>query len=108
MTGKLPTHNVYSVTKRDPDSKGFWLAIGAAWLHRDGDGLTFNSTYCPSRPMLALSSASASPRTKSRPRRSEISRTERLIREAAPHGVAFPLSMTAHTSDQPIDTRRVV
>jgi hypothetical protein len=35
-----PTHRVYAVIiKKEGGAKGAWLEIGAAWPHRDGQGL---------------------------------------------------------------------
>jgi hypothetical protein len=38
-----PTHNVFTVTKKDGEEKGDWFEIGAAWPHQDGKG--FNIVF---------------------------------------------------------------
>jgi len=35
---KQPTHNVYTVD--EAGNKDYWLKIGAAWEHKDNQGLT--------------------------------------------------------------------
>jgi hypothetical protein len=55
----LPTHTVYSVTKRpdqsDPrQTKSFWKPIGAAWLHKDGNGLSLQLEFMPLNPSAQL------------------------------------------------------
>ncbi len=40
-----PTHRVYAVTKRG--EKSYWNAIGAAWLNKDGKGLSVKLDYLP-------------------------------------------------------------
>jgi hypothetical protein len=44
-TKKQPTHRVYSVTK--DEEKPFWLEIGAAWPHKDGNGFNIKLNACP-------------------------------------------------------------
>lgn len=41
-----PTHRIYAVTKGKND-KAFWQEIGAAWTHKDGDGLSLKLDYLP-------------------------------------------------------------
>jgi hypothetical protein len=45
-----PTLIAYSVIKRTPDqpiNQARWTEIGAAWPHRDGDGMTLKLTALP-------------------------------------------------------------
>lgn len=44
---KRPTHRVYAVTRRNPDEKGRWSEIGAAWAHGDGKGFSLKLDYLP-------------------------------------------------------------
>ena len=37
MANQQPTHRAYTVIKREGQDD-FWLAIGAAFAHQDGDG----------------------------------------------------------------------
>ena len=37
MANQQPTYQAYTVIKRDGQDD-FWLAIGAAFMHQDGDG----------------------------------------------------------------------
>lgn len=46
-TKTRPTHRIYSVSKRDNDARPFWLAIGAAWPHKDGKGFNLTFNACP-------------------------------------------------------------
>ena len=40
-----PTHRIYHVTKRG--EKSFWREIGAAWMNKDGKGLSLKLDYVP-------------------------------------------------------------
>ena len=44
-TGKLPTHRLYAVEKRN--GKNYWRPIGAAWAHSDGEGFGLKLDYLP-------------------------------------------------------------
>ncbi|MEM9965266.1 MAG: hypothetical protein AAGC58_07955 [Asticcacaulis sp.] len=46
QTGRKPTHRLYRVTGEGEAAN--WTPIGAAWLHRDGNG--FNIT-CEAAPL---------------------------------------------------------
>jgi len=37
MANMLPNYTAYTVVKRE-GADDFWIAIGAAWMHQDGDG----------------------------------------------------------------------
>jgi hypothetical protein len=37
MAAQQPTYQAYTVLKREGQDD-FWLNIGAAWMHQDGDG----------------------------------------------------------------------
>ena len=37
MAAQQPTYQAYTVVKREGQDD-FWLNIGAAWMHQDGDG----------------------------------------------------------------------
>jgi hypothetical protein len=37
MAAQQPTYQAYTVIKRE-NQDDFWIAIGAAWMHQDGDG----------------------------------------------------------------------
>jgi len=38
VSTQKPTYTAYSVQKRGEGQDDFWLNIGAAWMHQDGDG----------------------------------------------------------------------
>ncbi len=40
-----PTHEVSHVTGEG--EKAFWTKIGAAWIHKDGDGFNLALNYLP-------------------------------------------------------------
>ena len=46
-SSKRPTHRVYAVTRKNPDDKGNWREIGAAWSHGDGKGFSLKLEYLP-------------------------------------------------------------
>jgi hypothetical protein len=37
MANRQPNYTAYTVTKREGQDD-FWIAIGGAWMHEDGDG----------------------------------------------------------------------
>jgi hypothetical protein len=45
MPGRKPTHRLYRVTG-DGDNAS-WSPIGAAWLHRDGNGFSISCDLIP-------------------------------------------------------------
>ena len=46
-SAKAPTHEVFAVTRKEPDSKGRWTKIGACWPHEDGDGFNLRLDFLP-------------------------------------------------------------
>ncbi|QEL18764.1 hypothetical protein [Limnoglobus roseus] len=46
QTSKAPTHIAYQVRDGKND-KGFWTRIGAAWQHKDGNGLNIQLDCVP-------------------------------------------------------------
>ena len=38
MANQQPTYRAYTVIKRGESQEDFWLAIGAAFMHQDGEG----------------------------------------------------------------------
>lgn len=46
-TGKSPTHIAYHVRDGKEGSKGFWTRCGAAWQHKDGQGLNVELEFVP-------------------------------------------------------------
>lgn len=34
----VPAYEVFAVTRKNPDDKGYWQKIGVLWPHRDGKG----------------------------------------------------------------------
>lgn len=42
---KAPAYIAWHVAKKD--DKGFWTRIGAAWAHKDGEGLTLQLETVP-------------------------------------------------------------
>jgi hypothetical protein len=55
---ELPKHPnliAYTVSKSDrSDDKGFWTRIGAAWSHKDGDGMTIKLEALPLHGEIVL------------------------------------------------------
>lgn len=47
-THNRPTHRVYAVTKTG--GMKFWREIGAAWLHKDGEGFGVKLELLPLAP----------------------------------------------------------
>lgn len=45
-SGKAPTHIAYQVRDREGD-KGFFIRIGAAWPHKDGNGFNIQLDAVP-------------------------------------------------------------
>lgn len=46
-TTNRPTQRVYAIIKKEGESKGTWLEIGAAWPHRDGKGFGVKLNLIP-------------------------------------------------------------
>jgi hypothetical protein len=45
---RKPTHRIYAVEKpSDPNGRGYWSPIGAAWQHEDGDGFSLKLQLLP-------------------------------------------------------------
>lgn len=43
----LPDYIAYTVSEHNPDDKGFWNQIGAAWNHDDDAGFNVKLTALP-------------------------------------------------------------
>ena len=52
--GKKPTHDVYLVTEMGEDQKSIWDQIGAAWEHKDGEGLNIKLKLFPVNGELTI------------------------------------------------------
>lgn len=52
QSSKTPTHTVYVIA--GPDDKKRWVEIGAAWRHKDGEGLSVNLDALPPSGRLVL------------------------------------------------------
>lgn len=51
-SGSKPTHRLYCVSGEGDDA--FWSPIGAAWLHRDGNGFNITCDAIPLQGRLVL------------------------------------------------------
>ena len=51
---KLPVYIAYTVSANDPDDKGFWTQIGAAWQHDDGEGFNLKLNALPIDGQIVL------------------------------------------------------
>ena len=51
---KLPVYIAYTVSAHDPDDKGFWTQIGAAWQHDDGEGFNLKLNALPIDGQIVL------------------------------------------------------
>ncbi len=52
QTGKKPTHRLYRVTGDGENSS--WTPIGAAWLHRDGNGFSIQCGAVPLQGRIVM------------------------------------------------------
>lgn len=57
--GRNPTHRLYNV--RGEGDHAFWTPIGAAWLHRDGNGFSITCDAIPLQGRLVLRHISERP-----------------------------------------------
>ena len=46
-TPNKPTHDICFVEDRGKDKKGHWTNIGAAWMHKDKNGLNLQLDFLP-------------------------------------------------------------
>ena len=53
MANAQPTHTAYTVIKREGQDD-YWLAIGAAFMHQDGDGFNVLLQALPINGKLVL------------------------------------------------------
>ena len=72
MAALQPNYTAYTVIKR-ADAEDFWLAIGAAWLHQDGDGLNVILQALPIDGKVVLRLPKAE--------KSETDRAQQTVRE---------------------------
>ena len=42
-----PTHELFSVIRREGSDKAIWHKVGGCWPHDDGDGFTVRLDYLP-------------------------------------------------------------
>src|SRR5581483_6270174 len=53
MANQQPTYQAYTVVKREGQDD-FWLNIGAAWMHQDGDGFNIVLSALPLNGKIVL------------------------------------------------------
>ena len=53
-TAKGPAFIAYTVIDRGEDQDGIWRAVGAAWAHRNGEGLNVQLEAFPVNGRLVL------------------------------------------------------
>ncbi|MFT3686383.1 MAG: hypothetical protein QM783_15925 [Phycisphaerales bacterium] len=53
-TSKRPSHHCYQVRDGREGEKGFWTKIGAAWMHKDGKGLSIQLDAVPLDGRISL------------------------------------------------------
>lgn len=61
-TNAKPSHRIYSVQKKESDTKPIWTEIGAAWPHKDGKGFNLKfraSPFGESEVVLRIAKAKA-------------------------------------------------
>lgn len=46
-TSKSPDYIAFHVRDGEEKGKGFWTRIGAAWMHKDGEGLNLQLDLVP-------------------------------------------------------------
>ena len=46
MANRQPNYTAYTVVKRE-DADDFWIPIGGAWMHEDGDGYNVGMQALP-------------------------------------------------------------
>lgn len=51
-TGRKPTHRLYRVLGDGQNAN--WMPIGAAWLHRDGQGFSINCDAIPLQGRIVM------------------------------------------------------
>lgn len=56
MTNKpnLPSHDVFTIIRREGDKKDHWLKIGAAWPHNDDQGFAIRLEALPLNNEIVL------------------------------------------------------
>lgn len=47
MTNNTPAFHAYAVREREKGKKAVWTRLGAAWAHRDGEGLSLDLEALP-------------------------------------------------------------
>ena len=48
MAAQQPTYQAYTVVKREGQDD-YWLNIGAAFMHQDGDGYQYHAASAPNQ-----------------------------------------------------------
>jgi hypothetical protein len=61
MAAQQPTYQAYTVLKREGQDD-FWLNIGAAWMHQDGDGYNVILQALPIDGKIVLRPPKADPK----------------------------------------------
>ncbi len=54
MANQLPNYTAYTVVKRGEGQDDYWLAIGAAFQHQDGDGFNIVLQALPINGKIVL------------------------------------------------------
>jgi hypothetical protein len=63
MAAQQPTYQAYTVVKRDGQDD-FWLNIGAAFMHQDGDGFNIMLQAFPINGKIVLRPPKGEPETR--------------------------------------------
>jgi hypothetical protein len=48
-TMSKPTHMIYHVIDAGDGREGFWMKIGAGWMHKDGEGIGLDFEVFPTK-----------------------------------------------------------
>jgi hypothetical protein len=61
MAAQQPTYQAYTVVKREGQDD-YWLNIGAAWMHQDGEGFNIMLQALPINGKIVLRPPKADPK----------------------------------------------
>jgi hypothetical protein len=83
MATQQPTYQAYTVVKRE-NQEDYWLNIGAAWMHQDGEGYNIILQALPVNGKIVLRPPKGEPETHDTgpSKDSTVDRDRQTVREA--------------------------
>jgi hypothetical protein len=82
MANQQPTYQAYTVVKRE-GADDFWLNIGAAFMHQDGDGFNILLQAFPINGKIVLRPPKGEPETHDTPPKDNgVERDRQTVRDA--------------------------